>query len=378
MYRQSFLKPDGAELMEGYNVCVCEACGFAYADGLPPQSVLDQHYRERSKYEHAEQGGRESPEDRSRFGGAADIVESHFPDRGTKVLEVGASTGGFLSVMKERGYDRLLGLDPSPACARAAQKLYGVRVENWGPGEIPDWEAPFDLVVALAVLEHVRDLNPFLERLLVSLGPRGGLLVQVPDVQQFPDFVGAPFQEFSTEHINYFSSVSLGNLLARVRMSPQYAEQTVVKESHGAVTPVLNVLFGLSSERSPPIVGDIVSAPSLTRYIERSRAIDEHVRLALQAVAGRGLPVLVWGAGTHTQRLLATGELLGIEIAAFVDSNPHLQGKHLGGKAIVHPDALVGRAEPILISSQVFQAEIERTIREKLGLSNEIITLYPH
>lgn len=377
LYHQRFLEPDGAGLMGGYVVCACDACGFTYADGLPPQQILDEHYRQRSKYEHADQAGRESPEDRTRFEEAADILEQRFPNRHTKVLEVGASTGGFLSVMKERGYDRLLGLDPAPACAQAARRLYDVRVEAWALGDIPHEEAPFDLIVALAVLEHIRDLRSFLEMLLSPLGPIGALFVQVPDAGRFTDYAGAPFQEFSTEHINYFSEVSLKNLLVRAGMEQQFVERTCVKESHGAITPVLNAMFRRGSEEPSSLERDATSAPALANYIERSRSIDEHLRAMLDAVAARGRPVLVWGTGTHTQRLLAEGGLEGIDIAAYVDSNPHLQGRTLGGKAIMCPGALKERSEPILISSHVFQREIERLIREELGLSNEIITLYP-
>jgi 2-polyprenyl-3-methyl-5-hydroxy-6-metoxy-1,4-benzoquinol methylase len=377
LYHQRFLEPDGSGFMGGYVVCACKACGFTYADGVPPQQTLDDHYRQRSKYEHADKAGRESPEDRARFEEAADTLERIFPNPNIKILEVGASTGGFLAVMKERGYDRLLGLDPSPACAQTARRLYDVRVEVGALGDISHEEAPFDLIVALAVLEHIRDLRSFLEILLSPLGPGGALFVQVPDAGRFTDYAGAPFQEFSTEHINYFSEVSLKNLLARAGMGQQFVERTCVKESHGAITPVLNALFHRCSEEPSSLEPDAVSAPALTSYIERSQSIDVHLRPLLTAVAAQSRSILVWGAGTHTQRLLAEGGLEGINIAAYVDSNPHLQGRTLGGKPILRPGALKGRPEPILISSQVFQREIEILIRETLKLPNEIITLYP-
>ncbi len=376
IHRQRFLEPEGEGFLGGYEVCGCTSCGFTYADGLPSQQMLDAYYRERSKYEYADQEGRESPQNRARFNGVADLLEKHFPDRNIRILEIGASTGGFLAVMTERGYTCLLGLDPSPACAKGAKRLYGVRVEPWTIDEALRRETTFDLAVALAVLEHVRDLQPFLAKLCSSLGPDGALFVQVPDVEGFSDFPGAPFQEFSTEHINYFSAESLRNLMGRVGMEQRFVERTCVPESCGVTAPVLNALYRRGAGAQLALSQDAVSVPALTRYVEKCKGLDDHLRAVLRAVAARGQPVLVWGTGTHTQRLLAEGALAGVNIAAYADSNPHMQGRTLGGKVILVPDAVKGRSEPILISSQVFQREIEQLIRHTLGLSNEIITLY--
>jgi hypothetical protein len=73
---------------------------------------------------------------------------------------------------------------------------------------------------------------------------------------------------------------------------------------------------------------------------------------------------------------LASGNLARANIAAFVDSNPKYQGKQLNGVPVLSPDALKARPEPILISSQVFEHEIVRQIREDLRLDNKVITLY--
>ena len=94
-----------------------------------------------------------------------------------------------------------------------------------------------------------------------------------------------------------------------------------------------------------------------------------------QAVKGNR-SIMVWGVGTHTQRLLATGALNPSNIVAFVDSNPKYQNQQLHGIPVVRPETLRGRTEPILISSYGFQQEIASQIRE-MNLPNELILLYP-
>ncbi len=63
-------------------------------------------------------------------------------------------------------------------------------------------------------------------------------------------------------------------------------------------------------------------------------------------------------------------------ITAFIDSNPRYHDKDLNGIPIIGPANLPGRTEPILISSRVFQQDIQRQIREVLRLRNPIHLLY--
>jgi len=86
--------------------------------------------------------------------------------------------------------------------------------------------------------------------------------------------------------------------------------------------------------------------------------------------------MIVWGVGTHTLRLLATGGLDIQRVALFVDSNPKYQQQELQGVPVVAPGELRERTEPILISSRSSQHAIEDQIRNSLGLKNRLILLY--
>jgi FlaA1/EpsC-like NDP-sugar epimerase len=93
-------------------------------------------------------------------------------------------------------------------------------------------------------------------------------------------------------------------------------------------------------------------------------------------VVDRGRPILVWGVGTHTSRLMATSRLADANIVAFIESNSRYQGKTLHGRPILAPEALKQHHEPVLISSRVFQNEIAELIRGDLGCQNELVLLY--
>ena len=156
------------------------------------------------------------------------------------------------------------------------------------------------------------------------------------------------------------------------RFAPVFSEQLLRSYTEVSVMPSVHAVFE-KCESTHQIHHDTISEPSLREYIRRSEALDREMRQSI----GRGVngePIIVWGVGTTTQRLLATGGLDGVNISAFVDSNPKYQGQTLHGAPILSPDSLTLRTEPILICSEVFRLEIEKQIRE-LGLRNQVLTL---
>jgi FlaA1/EpsC-like NDP-sugar epimerase len=87
-------------------------------------------------------------------------------------------------------------------------------------------------------------------------------------------------------------------------------------------------------------------------------------------------PIIVWGAGLHTQKLLASSKLQRANIACFVDSDTGYDGATLAGLPIQRPADIRTKPQlPIVISSETYQTEILNQIRE-MGLPNEVVLLY--
>ena len=121
---------------------------------------------------------------------------------------------------------------------------------------------------------------------------------------------------------------------------------------------------------------DITTSAGLERFIAKSVEADRQIHAAISLLADEQTPVMVWGSGAHTLRLLETSRLGEVRITAFIDSNVRYQDKHLRGVPILAPDAMRGRSEPILISSRVYQHEIASRIRNEMGMPNRLILLY--
>lgn len=103
------------------------------------------------------------------------------------ILDVGTSSGTNLRLLKEMGFTRYRGLDPSPDAIRwCAEKGLGT-VDQGTVLAIPHPDATFDLVLATDIIEHVGDDVAALAELRRVLKSDGTLLLTVP---AFPSLWG--------------------------------------------------------------------------------------------------------------------------------------------------------------------------------------------
>jgi 2-polyprenyl-3-methyl-5-hydroxy-6-metoxy-1,4-benzoquinol methylase len=375
LFRQSFQALDGVGLLDGYDLVACRNCGMTFANHIPSQSAFDQYYRDLSKYAYEHRHGKESPDDEWRLRQVATVLQSLIPRRGSRLLEIGCANGSLLRLLKESGYDNVFGLDPSPNCAEAALNQHGVTVFAGSLFDPPTAQHAYDFLVLLGVLEHIRDLSRAVEALRGLLFPSGHVYVEVPDATNLIAERDAPFQEFSTEHINFFSPTTLRYLMEAAGFQTIEAKSVVRPDRTGKQSAVASGLFENSGARRRGFPRDLSGETGLRRYIGHCKEMDGALRRKIDEVIDDHETLIVWGVGTHTQRLLATGALNPSNIVAFVDSNPKYQHQRLQGIPVVRPEAVRGRREPILISSYAFQHEIEGQIRE-MNLPNKLILLY--
>jgi len=162
----------------GLDIVRCRTCGLVYVNPRPATEKLAVLYADY----HARDAGSEESWDRlmSRvFGEAADLLcTTRTMSDPARVLDVGCGFGGFVDLMRKRGWDAE-GVDPSPAAVEAATRN-GRRV---GLGTLEGLAAdrgPYDAVTMFYVLEHLPDPMGALRKAFDLLGPGGSLLMRVP------------------------------------------------------------------------------------------------------------------------------------------------------------------------------------------------------
>ena len=377
LHRQPFVLPEGHPLGAGYDVVRCEACGFVYADTRVAQAEYDAYYARLSKYEDAATatGGGEQPWDDARLRDMADAIARAVPDRHAKIVDVGCANGGLLRHLGRTGFDRLYGVDPSPRCAATAGRERNVTGLVGSLFALPPEVRDADVVVLSHVLEHVQDLRDGIARASGLLRPTGMIYVEVPDATRYAECLAAPFQDFNTEHVNHFGPESLRALLLREGFHVQSVHRKTIEAAPGIPYPAIWAVGRLGGQDPlPPPSPDTELRPAMLDYVARSTARMQQLDRSLAPLAERRTPILVWGVGQLTFKLLAMTRLADVPIRAFLDTSPTYHGMTLRGAPILPPEAVADFEDPILIGTLLHAGAIEERLRA-LDARNPVIRL---
>lgn len=376
LHTQRFVLPAGHPLEAGYDVVECANCGFAFADTAATQADYDRFYADHSKYtdDRTSTGGGVDPLDARRLTDTAAAVAEFFPDRSSRLVDVGCANGGLLVALRELGYRNLCGVDPSPACVANARRA-GIDAQVGKVDAIPASAGPADGVLMTHVLEHVRELRPALAAVHAILKPAGRVYVEVPDAARYADYVHAPFQDFNTEHINHFSHTTLENLAAACGFAPAARGEKLLEVAPETPYPALYQVWSVADG---PRLASFRRDPALRRSMDDYIAKSRRLLAAIDDALGRALPsgpVVVWGVGQLAMKLLAETALGRAEVVAFVDGNPINHGKTLRGVPVLPPDAARRFPHPIVVGSILHERAIARQAAQELGLPNRLILL---
>lgn len=142
----------------------------------------------------------------------ASVLEKFIPLEsicGKSVLEIGCSNGLLLSHFAAHGAS-CVGVEPGPQ-AEACSQRPGIKVLR-SYFENADTDEKFDFIYAINVLEHVSDLDRFLEKLGQVLKPGGTFIAAIPDSDLEMSAVTPNL--FVHEHYWYFTPDTIKNFLA--------------------------------------------------------------------------------------------------------------------------------------------------------------------
>ena len=129
---------------------------------------------------------------------------------------------------------------------------------------------------------------------------------------------------------------------------------------------------------SSSLLVDTETGICLQKYIEASDEVDRRIGSIISDLAETQQPLVIWGAGTHTLRLLESSPLATANIVSILDSNANYHGKRLKGIPVFTPPEWHNNdpSISILISSHVSEQEIKNHILFTLKWKNPIICLY--
>lgn len=335
-----FTLQQDSPLPDAYDIVACHDCGFVYADTPATQAAYDRYYRECSKYEdpRVASGGSWSEYDRQRIDAqAARIASRLFP--GARILDLGCAGGGLLLALRQKGYRDLHGVDAAPNCVAYLRSQGIVATEaTLSALNAAELTPGFDLIVLSHVIEHLVDIKPILLAARCLLSDQGSIYIETPDAASYSEKAFAPYYFFDSEHINHFDTVSIATLAHRCGLTAEDSGQIEFSVAANLDYPACwSWLRQGARTASVPDASTRVLC-SVKQYIGESLARDDQT--AIDALAQSGKPLILWGAGSHTQRLLSRTALASCNIVAIVDSDRKKQGTRLSGFTIQAPEIL--------------------------------------
>jgi trans-aconitate 2-methyltransferase len=218
------------------------------------------------------------------------------------ILEIGCGEGRLLCRMADRWPEaRVRGVDLSPEAVEAARQR-GLSVDVGG---FADLGGSYDLVYAVAVLEHLPSPREFFATVAPALGSDGVLVVTQP-AQDHPSS-----DIFFVDHLWHFAAAHVEALAATAGLVP-----AAVVPNDSIPTFSLHALIPgepVSRDVSGPIAHEARRA--VTEWQARFRRLDEWL------AARDDRPLAVWGVGQTFDLLRAYSDLDGVEIAAGIEDN---------------------------------------------------------
>lgn len=215
---------DVSELLfvkDSLSVVTCKQCKLRYVNPRINRQTLEEGYIE--TYYPPDKVERIHTDDMEWLQMSERLTELECQHQGKgRLLDVGCGIGTFLNLARENGWESY-GIDPSKSGISFAQQEHKLDVSC---GDIFDANFPtehFNVITLYHVLEHISELNPFLNelrRILKSSEKEekaSTLVIEVPNGEGLQSRVQKADWPYvhPQDHLYYFSSHSLPKLLQK-------------------------------------------------------------------------------------------------------------------------------------------------------------------
>ncbi len=357
-----------------YDVVCCENCGFTFADTNAGQDAYNEYYANDNCY---------SCDHDIKASGANISVECmknfliKYVKKNESILDIGCGSGDLLKSLKKIGYINLTGMDPSQASVNRLDEaeIKGIKRNIFDP--VGDNIEKYDTVISTCVMEHILDLKTFVDAAVQYLKPNGKFYVVVPAVEGFKKYYQEKPNYFNHEHINYFSKISLKNLMVShnmMSMTTEDGEYYCVGDDHGKQDLMLENIFEINSQIKEKIQYDSESENSIIQYIKMDNEVGNKIDAFVNKLENENKLCIVWGAGSLTRSLMVNDRFAKY-VDGFIDNNVTKIGKNILGKSIYAPDVLKGdkfKNHIIVVACMRYSESILKQIHD-MGISNEVI-----
>lgn len=208
---------------ESFRICHCNNCTLRFTNPIPKQESIGKYYQSEEYISHSNTSkglinrvykivrNRTLQEKRNL------IMQSTQVERG-RILDIGCGTGEFLSTLKKKSWN-VTGIEPDEGARQMAINNFGISVfpaeELMGLAE-----EKYDALTMWHVLEHVHELDAYIEKIRKLIKPDGLVVIAVPNYNSHDaevyEKVWAAYDV--PRHLYHFTKQSMSTLLGRHKM----------------------------------------------------------------------------------------------------------------------------------------------------------------
>lgn len=322
----------------------CTRCGHVYQPvDVELRAAFDQIYRSSNAQGPSPMGAGSWGLDRAeRLFFSAVRLSNH-----RSAIEIGCGDGYLLSRLKERGFQRLIGIEPS---VNLRKDLDGITILNRFVDRRLQLGETVDLIFSIAVFEHLEDLGGALSFCRDHLAPDGELFFVVPNAER--QLAAGDPALFVHQHVHYFTEQSIRQLLER----NGFRATAIVATSEA---------FQVTARRRQ---GSEAAAGAVTLYRDYQRKVEDVITGVRQLVGASG--AIVHGAcnalNNFADRLDADYTL--------ADNDENKQGKRYFGKIVRAPaDVDLPQHRAVIVLPYAYFEQIRADYRRR-GFDGDVIS----
>jgi SAM-dependent methyltransferase len=197
---------------EIYRLIRCQSCRSVWLASPPKPEEMGRHYTEQYHRDIVAAGEGSAA---SRWKNQVKLISSY--KREGVILDIGCSSGGFLSTMKGPAWN-LRGIEIEESTAQRCRATTGAEVFVGDALEAPFFPANFDVITCFDVLEHLHCPRQFLTKVLEWLKPGGIFYAIMPNIDSWEARLFGTYW-YGLElprHLFHFSPASLRYLMREV------------------------------------------------------------------------------------------------------------------------------------------------------------------
>lgn len=302
--------PEGNDDTYAFHIFFCKSCGFIHSPKyVQSKESLYKNYFTLSSW-------KSQPQALQIVSRLKDFIGLPI---NSKIVDVGANDGTFLDLLVQEGYTDVCGIEPTmDASTIAIEKSHEI-INDFLSLDLVDkhnLENKYDVVTSRHVLEHVLELDDFLQACRLMLNEGGVLILELPDHGEAIKYRDFSFWE---EHVNYFTNETLTAALRKNGLEIFASEITLF--TGAAQIHYIKRCHTMDLQSSP------VHLELAENYLDSFEAFGHRLQEYVNDIKSKK-DVVCFGAGC---RLAALVNIFNLQpdISYFVDDNIDKIGKFL-------------------------------------------------